>query len=92
MLLTVVECMSIILPKINQINPMHLSIRTNSIRTTRFKFSLKLRPILEQFQPNNFLRDDVHTHFATPIVKWTIVGGWVKPLDDKRSKVGRIKS
>ena len=38
------------------------------------------------------LRDDVHTHFATLIVKWTIVGGWVKPLDDKRGKVGTIKS
>ena len=36
-------------------------------------------------------RDDVHTHFATLIVKWTIVGGWVKPLDDKRGKVGTIK-
>ena len=39
-----------------------------------------------------FIRDDVHTHFVTPIVKWTIVGGWVKPLDDKRGKVGTIKS
>ena len=39
-----------------------------------------------------YLRDDVHTHFATLIIKWTIVGGWVKPLDDKRGKVGTIKS
>ena len=38
------------------------------------------------------LRDDVHTHFVTLIVKWTIVGGWVKPLDDKGGKVGTIKS
>ena len=38
-----------------------------------------------------FVRDDVHTHFVT-IVKWTIVGGWVKLLDDKRGKVGTIKS
>ena len=38
------------------------------------------------------LRDDVHTHFVTLIVKWTIVGGWVKPLDDKRGKMGTIKS
>ena len=38
------------------------------------------------------LRDDVHTHFVTLIVKWTIVGGWVKPMDDKRDKVGTIKS
>ena len=38
------------------------------------------------------LRDDVHTHFATLIVKWTIVGGWVKPLDNKHGKVGTIKS
>ena len=38
------------------------------------------------------VRDDVHTHFVTLIVKWTIVGGWVKPLDDKRGKVGTIKS
>ena len=37
-------------------------------------------------------RDDVHTHFLTLIVKWTIVGGWVKPLGDKRGKVGIIKS
>ena len=37
-------------------------------------------------------RDDVHTHFVTLIVKWTNVGGWVKPLDDKRGKVGTIKS
>ena len=39
-----------------------------------------------------FCKDDVHTHFVTLIVKWTIVGGWVKPLDDKRGKVGTIKS
>ena len=39
-----------------------------------------------------FVRDAVHTHFVTLIVKWTIVGGWVKPLDDKRDKVGTIKS
>ena len=38
------------------------------------------------------VRDDVHTHFVTLIVKWTIVGGWVKPLNDKRDKVGTIKS
>ena len=45
--------------------------------------------ILEQ---THFLMDDVHTHFVTLIVKWTIVDGWVKPLDDKRGKVGTIKS
>ena len=38
------------------------------------------------------LRDAIHTHFVTLIVKWTIGGGWVKPLDDKRGKVGTIKS
>ena len=37
-------------------------------------------------------RDAVYTHFVTLIVKWTIVDGWVKPLDDKRGKVGTIKS
>ena len=38
------------------------------------------------------VRDNVHTHFVTLIVKWTIVDGWVNPFDDKRGKVGTIKS
>ena len=52
------------------------------------------KPIQKQLNPvfDKKLRDDVHTHFVTLIVKWTIVGGWVKPLDDKRGKVGTIKS
>ena len=28
------------------------------------------------------IRDGIHTPFVTLIGKWTIVGRWVKPLDD----------
>ena len=38
-----------------------------------------------------YLRDDVHTHFVTLIVKWTIVGGWVRHRADKRGKVAKLK-
>ena len=34
-------------------------------------------------------RDAIHTHFATLIGKWTIVGGWVKHRADKRGKVAK---
>ena len=36
-------------------------------------------------------RDAIHTHFATLIGKWTIVGEWVKHWVDKRRKVGKLK-
>ena len=45
----------------------------------------------EKLSPGIAPRDDVHNHFVTLIVKWTIVGGWVKPLDDKRGKVGKLE-
>ena len=37
------------------------------------------------------VRDAIHTHFVTPIGKWTIVGGWVKHRADKRGKVGKLE-
>ena len=37
---------------------------------------------------NGTLKDAIYTHFVTLIGKWTIVGGWIKHLADKREKVG----
>ena len=40
---------------------------------------------------NTELIDAIHTHFVTLIGKWTIVGGWVKHLADKRDKVAETR-
>ena len=37
------------------------------------------------------LWDAIHTHFVMLIGKWTIVGGWVQHLSDKRDKVGETR-
>ena len=41
--------------------------------------------------PLLMLWDAIHTHFVTLIGKWTIMGGWVKHLADKRDKVGETR-
>ena len=43
------------------------------------------------FTYSKLLKDAIHTHFATLIGKWTIVGGWVKHRADNRGKVATLK-
>ena len=39
----------------------------------------------------HYVRDAVHTHFFTLIVKWTIVSGWVKHRVDNSDKVAKLR-
>ena len=50
-----------------------------------------LKRILHELVFAIAIRDAIHTHFVTLIVKWTIVGGWVKHRADKRGKVTKLK-
>ena len=70
----------------------HLDNNCNSLKAFASFALLSGVTYSSSTQKRRDLRDDVHTHFVTLIVKLTIVGGWVKPLDDKRGKVGTIKS
>ena len=38
------------------------------------------------------IKDAIHTNFVTLIGKWTIVGGWVKYLSERRVKVGETRN